>query len=78
MLESIISFASLYKISYFLWIYSQISTNSSNVVFSIKIPENLQKIFVNNWEIIETNNWKRLLIFDDKINFYFLNLFLNN
>ena len=36
------------------------------------------KIFVNNekpWnnEIIETNNWTRLLIFDEKINFYFLN-----
>ena len=38
------------------------------------------KIFVNNEnqnnEIIETNNWTRLLIFDDKINFYFLNMFL--
>ena len=32
------------------------------------------KIFVNN-EKIETNNW-RVLIFDDKINFYFLNMFL--
>ena len=40
MLESIISFSSLHWISYFLWIYSQISTNSSNVVFSIKIPDN--------------------------------------
>ena len=28
--------------------FSQISTNSSNIVFSIKIPENLQKMFVNN------------------------------
>ena len=29
-----------------------------------------------NNEKIETNNWTRLLIFDDKINFYFLNMFL--
>ena len=27
---------------------SQISKNSSNIVFSIKIPKNLQKKFVNN------------------------------
>ena len=32
-----------------------LSTNFSNVVFSIKFPENLQKIFVNN-EKIESNN----------------------
>ena len=30
------------------------------------------------WEIIETNNWIKLLIFDDKSLFFFLNLFLNN
>jgi len=61
MLESVISFSSINLISYFLWIYSQISTNSSNIVFSIIILENLQKIFVNNekleWWEIETNNW---------------------
>ena len=77
MLESIISFPLLYWISYFLWIYSQISSNSSNVVFSVIILENLQKssgIMRNqNNEKIETNNWTRLLI---KINFYFLNMFL--
>ena len=67
-------FSLLYWISYFLCIASQISSNSSNVVFSIIIIENLQKIFVNN-DIIETNNWTRLLIFDEKINFYF-NIFL--
>ena len=33
------------------------------------------KIFVNN-EKIETNNWRRLLIFHDEINFCFLNMFL--
>ena len=81
MLESIISFSSFYWIYYFLWIYTRISTNSLNVVFSIINPENLWKIFVNNekleyWEI-ETNNWTRLPFFDDKINFYFLYLFLN-
>ena len=43
------------------------------------IPENLKKIFVYNekpWnnEKIETNNGTRLLIFDDKNNFYFLNM----
>ena len=43
MLKSIISFSLLYWISYFLWIYSQISSNSSNVVFSLIILENLQK-----------------------------------
>ena len=52
MLKSIISFSLLYWIYYFLWISSQISSNSS------------------------TNNWTRLLIFDDKINFYFLHMFL--
>ena len=31
MLESIISFSSLYWISYFLWIYSQISITSSKI-----------------------------------------------
>ena len=39
MLELIISFSSLYWISYFLWNYSMIFTNSSNVAFSIKISE---------------------------------------
>ena len=80
MLKSIISFSLLYWISNFLWIYSQISSNSSNVIFSIIILENLRKSFWiirnQNNEIIETNNWTRLLIFDDKINFYFLNMFL--
>ena len=80
MLKSNIMFLVSYWISYLLWIYSQIYSNSSNVVFSIIILENLQKIFVNkknkNNEKIETNNWTRLLIFDDKIDFYFLNMFL--
>jgi len=80
MLKSINSFSLLYWMSYLLWIYSQISSNSSNVVFSIIILENLQKslwIMRNqNNEKIETNNWTRLLILDDKINFYFLNMFL--
>ena len=75
MLKSIISFSLLYWIYYSIWIYSQIFSNSSNVVFSIIILENLQKIFVNNKKI-KTINWIRLLIFDDKINFYFLNMFL--
>ena len=51
MIKSIISFPSLpslYCISYSLQLCSQISTNSSNVVFSIKSPENLQKMFVKN------------------------------
>ena len=81
MLESIISFSLLYWISNFLWIYSQISSNSLNVVFSIIIIENLRtSLWITrnyNNEIIETNNWTRLLIFDDKINFYFLKMFLN-
>ena len=66
MLKSINSFSLLYWMSYLLWIYSQISSNSSNVVFSIIILENLQKslwIMRNqNNEKIETNNWTRLLI----------------
>jgi len=80
MLKSIISFSLFYWISYFLWIYSQIFSNSSNVVFSITILENLRKslwIMRNqNNEKIETDNWIRLLIFDDKIIFNFLNMFL--
>jgi len=51
-----------------------------NVVFPIIILGNLRKslwIMRNqNNEKIETNNWTRLLIFDDKINFYFLYVFL--
>ena len=46
MLESIISFSSLCSISFSLWVCSQISLNSSNVVFSIKIAGNLQKMLV--------------------------------
>ena len=64
MLELFISFTSLYWISYSLRICSQISTKSSNVVFSIKIPENLQKNVCEEWEITEINYWLRLLIFD--------------
>jgi len=81
MLKLIISFSLLYWISNFLWIYSQISSNSLNVVFSIMFIENLRtslwitRNYIN--EIIETNNWTRLHIFDDKINFYFLKMFLN-
>jgi len=48
MLESILSFSSLYLISHSLRICSQISTNFSNDIFSIKYPENIQKMFVNN------------------------------
>ena len=82
MLKSNISFSLLYWISYLLWIYSQISSNSWNFVFSIIILENLRKslwIMRNqNNEKIETHNWTRLLIFDDKINFYFIvELFLH-
>ena len=65
MLEPIISFSSLYWIAYFLWNCSQISSNSSNVVFSKKIPRNLQKNVCEHLDITETNNWIRLLIFDD-------------
>ena len=42
--------------------------NSSNVVFSIEIPENV----CEQWEITETNNWIGLLIFDDTNQFLFL------
>jgi len=77
LLKSIISFSLLYWINNFLWICSQIS---SSVVFSIIILENLrQSLWImrnQNNEKIETNNWTRLLIFDDKINFYFLKMFL--
>ena len=80
MLKSNISFSLLYWISNFLWIYSQISSNSSDVDFSIIILENVGKSLwiirnLNN-EKIETNNWTRLLIFDKKINFYCLKMFL--
>ena len=80
MLKSIFSFSLLYWISHFFLIYLQISSNSSNVVFSTIILENLRTslwIMRNqNSEIIETNNWTRLLIFDENINSYFLNMFL--
>ena len=62
MLESTISFSSIYWISYSLWISLQIFTDSSNFVFSIKIIENV----CEQWEITETNKWVRLLIFGDK------------
>ena len=45
----------------FLWIYSQISSNSSNVVFSKIILENLRTSLwimrIQNNEKMETNNW---------------------
>jgi len=79
MLKSIISFSLFYWISYLPWIYSKISSNSSNVVFSITILENLRKLLWimrnQNNEKIETNSWTRFFIFDDKINF-FLKMFL--
>ena len=79
MLKSIISFSLLYWFSYFLWIYSQISSNSSNVVFSIIFQKICRKSFWimrnQNTEKIETNKWTRLLVFDDKIIFYFPSLF---
>ena len=43
---------------------------------SRKSAENLWIMRNQNNEIIETNNWTRLLIFDDKTNFYFFNMFL--
>ena len=78
MLELIIYFSSLYWISYSSWICSQTTSNSSNVVFSIKIPGNLQKMFVNN-EILQKPITEKDYVFSMIIvNFYFLNLFLNN
>ena len=44
--------------------FSQISTNSSNIVFSIKIPENLQKMFVNNKPLQKLKH--KSLDFDEK------------
>ena len=66
MLELIISFPSVNWISYFSQIYLQISTNSSNLVFSIKIPKKSTENDCEESEITETTNWIRLLIFDDK------------
>ena len=65
MLESIISFSSLYWISYSLWIWLQISINCSNVVFSIKNKNKSTENVCEQWDITETNNWIRLLFFDD-------------
>ena len=48
MLESSISFSSLNCTSYYVRVCSQISKNSLNVVFTIKIPKNLQKMFAKN------------------------------
>ena len=60
------------RICYFsVIILSQISSNSSDVVFSIKIAGNPHKMFVNNWDITETNDWIWLLIFGDKSLFLF-------
>ena len=47
------SFSLLYWISNFLWIYSQISSNSWNVVFSIIILKNLRKSL---WIMRNQNN----------------------
>ena len=62
MVDPIISFSILYWISYFLWIYSQISSNSSNVDFSLIMCRKSLWIMRNrNNEKIETNNWKDYL-----------------
>ena len=61
MLKSIISVFIIVLNFLFLWIYSQISSNSSNVVFSIIILENLRTSLwimrIQNNEKMETNNW---------------------
>ena len=64
MLKLIISFSLLYRISFLF-------NNNSR-----KSAENLIIRNQNN-EIIKINNWTRLLILDEKINFYFLNTFLH-
>ena len=76
MLDSIISFFSLYWTSYSLWICSQISSNLSNVAFSIKNPENLQKFFANNETLQKPITEQDYLFSMKRVNFYFLILFL--
>ena len=62
MLESIISFLSC--ISYSLWICLQISSNSSNVVFNTNYRKSTEN-GCGQWDITETNNWIRLIIYND-------------
>jgi len=71
MLELIISYSSFYWISYSLRMCSQISTNSSNVVFFDKNCRKSTENVYEQWEITETNNWIELLTFDDKSQFIF-------
>ncbi len=56
MLESIISFSSLYWISYFLWIYSQISTNSSK---DLEIIIGLAEGWEDNIKLVINTNLSR-------------------
>ena len=66
MLESIIYF------------HHYIDFYSPNFVFSIKISDNLQKMFVNNERLQKLITEEDHLFSMMRVNFYFLNLFLNN
>ena len=55
-----------FTLNFFLFFFADFF-KFSNVVFSIKIPGNV----CEQWDITETNNWIRLVFFDDKSWFLF-------
>ena len=65
MIESIVSFSSLYWFSYF---YEFVKKNFKlfKCRYFIKNSRKSTENGFENWDIIETNNWIRLLSFDDK------------
>jgi len=70
MLESIISFSSLYWISYFYEFVRRFLKFFKCRLFNKNSRKSTENV-CEQWEIAETNNWIRLLIFDDKRWFLF-------
>ena len=65
MIESIVSFSSLYWFSYFYEFVKKIFKLFKFRYFIKNSRKSTENGF-ENWDIIETNNWIRLLSFDDK------------
>ena len=70
MLESIISFSSLYWIPYFLNLFADLFKFFKCRLFNKNSRKSIENVCLQ-WDITETNNWIRLLFFDDKSLFLF-------
>ena len=69
MLESIISFSSLYHLFFMNW-FADFFPFLKCRLFNKNYRKSRENV-CEAWDITETNNWIRLLIFDDKSPFFF-------